>query len=363
MLTLDRNKMDPAYSTAPRRVLLITYPRTASNLLVKMLALEDQPNVVSNEMGGYFFWDAFMKERKTVSEGKPIAQWNAKDTGEVRQAFQQNFNVFEDMSQSAISDGKIFFAKEHTLWFADPGALAQYLSTHDYQPSSSRLDIQLPDPYSMAPMKFSPKNFTIFPDEYLETWTPTFLVRHPALAFPSYYRALQKLEKGGFAEEEIEAPMLELHSTLLWTRLLYDWYHERKGNSYSHAHSHEGQYNDICFPLILDAHDIIHSPEILLRYCELLGMDPAAVKVAWQTQSTPGSGCAESADKVMTETLDHSSCLLKQKTPSTVDIAVERGNWEVEFGQGLAKQMEEWVRAAMPDYNYLWARRLKLHLN
>lgn len=327
-----------------------------------MLALEDQSNVVSNEMGGYFFWDAFMKERKTVSECKPMEQWSAKDTGEIRRAFQQNFNVFEDMSQSANAQGKIFFAKEHTLWFANPGALAQYLSTHDYQPPLSRLRIQLPDSYSMTPT-FSPKNFTIFPDEYLETWTPTFLIRHPALAFPSYYRALQKLEKGGFAEEEMITPMLELHSTLLWTRLLYDWYHERVGHSHSHSHSHEGRYNDICFPLVLDAQDIIHSPHVLLKYCELLCMDPAGVKVAWQTQSTPGSACPESADKVMTETLDHSSCLIKQKTPSTVDIALEKKNWEEEFGHSLAKQMDEWVKAAMPDYNYLWAKRLQLHLN
>lgn len=320
-----------------------------------MLSLEDQPKVVSNEMGGYFFWDAFMKERKTVSEGKPVEQWSAKDAEEIRHAFQQNFNVFEELSQSANSQGKIFFAKEHTLWFADPGALAQYLSTHEYQPPSSRLGIQLPDSYGTTP-KFSPKNFTIFPDQFLETWTPTFLIRHPALAFPSYYRALQKLEKGGFAEEEIEASMLELHSTLLWTRLLYDWYHER-------GHSHQERCNDTCFPLVLDAHDIIHSPQVVLKYCELLGMDPAEVKVAWQTQSTPGSDCPERADKVMTETLDRSSCLLKQKTPSAVDIAVERENWEGEFGHSLAKQMEEWVRAAMPDYNYLWAKRLTLHLN
>ena len=111
----------------------------------------------------------------------------------------------------------------------------------------------------------------------------------------------------------------------------------------------------------LDAQDVIHHPEVVLEYCELIGMNPEKVKFAWQPESSPrfttgvGPKCAEA---VMTATLDPSMSLLKEKTPATVDIASERKKWEEEFGEGLAKQMEKWVEDAMPDYNYLWTKRL-----
>ncbi|KAL2863994.1 uncharacterized protein BJX67DRAFT_390278 [Aspergillus lucknowensis] len=344
----------PAHSQSAKRVLLITYPRTASNLFIKMLALENQPNVVSNESGGYFFWDAFMKERKTVSRCRPIEQWSPEETVEIRQAFQRNFDYFEAMSQSASYQGKIFFAKEHTMWLADPAAVAQYLSNHDCQ-ASSRLSIQVPNSYGAAG-KFSPKNITIFPDAYLETWTLTFLIRHPALVFPSYYRALLDLEKEGFAEPDIIQPMLELHSTLAWTRLLYDWYCEQ-------VQSNPGQNNGICFPILLDAQDVIHHPEIVLKYCELMDMSPERVKFTWQPEMSPhfvNGAVHKSPEAVMMATLNRSTSLLKERTPDTVDITLERAKWEVEFGESLAKRMEKWVKDAMPDYNYLWTRRLRV---
>lgn len=46
-----------------RGIYLITYPRTASNLPVRMLALDKQPNVISTEYGGYFFAEAVMRAR------------------------------------------------------------------------------------------------------------------------------------------------------------------------------------------------------------------------------------------------------------------------------------------------------------
>lgn len=64
----------------------------------------------------------------------------------------------------------------------------------------------------------------IVPDEFLLTGHPTFLIRHPALAFPSYYRIFWA--NRGKCEEN----MTEIHEhltasmTLRWMRQLYDWY-------------------------------------------------------------------------------------------------------------------------------------------
>jgi hypothetical protein len=318
-------------------------------------------------MGGYFFMGAFTKQRQTICTRRPTEQWTLEETEEIRQAFQENFDYFEAKSQSANSQGKIFFAKEHSPRLVDPAALTQYLLNHDYQTSprpgiqipnaSSRLGIQVPNSYG-AVGKFSAKNITIFPDAYLEKWTLTFLIRQPALVFPSYYRALLNLEQEGFIESNAAQPMLELHSTLIWTRRLYDWYCVHDVQSYPRRH------DDISFPILLDAQDIIHHPEVVLKYCELIGMNPEKARFAWQPESFPrsttgvGPKCAEA---VMMATLDRSTSVLKEKTPLTVDIALERKKWEEEFGEGLAKQMEKWVDHAMPDYNYLWSKRLRVN--
>ncbi|RAL13540.1 uncharacterized protein BO97DRAFT_342806 [Aspergillus homomorphus CBS 101889] len=288
-----------------------------------------------------------MRERETICRGQPIEQWSRDETDAIRRAFQQNLDHIEATSQAANAEGKIFFAKEHTLWLADPAAVTQYLSTHEYRPST-RLGVQVPSPYSSNPFS-SPKNITIFPDAYLATWRPTFLIRHPALVFPSYYRALLNLEEEGFAEPDMVEPMLELHSTLLWTRLLFDWFCDRQAQSCSGRHRE---------PILLDAQDVIHHPAVVQRYCELVGLSPEKVRFAWQETQARRDGHA-SAEAVMMVTLDHSTSLLKDKTPAMVDVRAEKRKWEAEFGGELAARMEKWVENAMPDYNYLYSKRLR----
>lgn len=49
--------MDSDYG---RRFYLITYHRTASNLLLRILYLENQPNIMLRKMGSYFFMPSFL---------------------------------------------------------------------------------------------------------------------------------------------------------------------------------------------------------------------------------------------------------------------------------------------------------------
>ncbi|KAJ6006973.1 hypothetical protein N7522_005324 [Penicillium canescens] len=341
-----------------KRVLLITYPRTASNLLVKMLSLESQTAVVSNEKGGYFFWDAFMTGRATGSTYKPIEHWNVEETAHIRRAFQQSLNDLEGKSEIAKSEGKIMFAKEHAQWFANPAEVNKYLSGHDGQ-AKLPFGIEIPDRF--GPMgEFSSNNLTVLPDEYLQTWTPTFLIRHPALAFPSFYRSMLDLEKEGFASPHEIQPMLKLNSTMKWTRLLYDWYCQHSSSS-STNHS-----DNIQGPLLLDAQDVINQPEVVIKYCELIGMDRTKLKFEWSREvpernsHLPDRAAQRTPEEVMMDTLNHSSTLLKGKTPVVIDIASEAEKWRKEFGNDIGNQMEDWVQNAMPDYHYLRARRLHL---
>ncbi|KAJ5762116.1 uncharacterized protein N7511_005498 [Penicillium nucicola] len=353
-------RLDPseAMEEQRRRILLITYPRTASNLLVKMLSLNSQTAVVSNERGGYFFWDAFMTGRATGLTYKPVEQWNAEETDRIRREFQKGVNALEKKHELAKSEGKLIFAKEHIQWFLNPASITQYLSGHD-GPAKLPFEIEAPH-ISSSEGIFSSNNLNVLPDEYLQTWTPTFLIRHPALAFPSMYRSTLDLEKEGFADPRELQPMLKLHATLKWTRLIYDWYDQR-GSNLSSANNDSRQS-----PILLDAQDVINTPEVVAKYCELIGMDPTKLKFEWNRE-VPEDGSSlsdETAQKtpegVMMATLDNLSTLLKEKTPTVVDIASEAQKWRKKFGEDIGRQMEDWVHSAMPDYDYLSARRLHL---
>ncbi|KAE8395621.1 hypothetical protein BDV23DRAFT_178666 [Aspergillus alliaceus] len=341
-----------------RRTLLVTYPRTASNLVLKMLSLDDQEKVVSNEKGGYFFWDSYMAERSTRCIYKPVLDWAPEETEEIQHVLQRITNELEQKSRFAESQGRLFFAKEHVQWFTDPAAIGNYISGH-CSPTASPVNIHIPISYGPV-REFSPNNLTVFPDQYLETWRLTFLIRHPALAFPSLYRAMRELEKEEFTEAHELQPLMEIHATLKWTRQLYDWCCKHQ------ADSHDGYSGDDHYPLVLDAQDVIHNPSVIRRYCKLIGMDPAYVKYDWSAASSKKTnGESESIGRkhpetIMKFTLDNSLHIIKEKTPPFVDIALERKAWDAEFGEVIGKQMEGWVMEAMPDYDYLKSRRLQV---
>ncbi|GAB1198659.1 hypothetical protein APSETT444_007987 [Aspergillus pseudonomiae] len=310
-----------------------------------MLSLEQQENAISNEKGGYFFWDSFIKGRTTNSTYTPIEDWTTQQTEEMQQVFQDDFNRWESTSRLAESQGKLFFAKEHIQWFADPAAISDHLS-HSESHTPSPVNIKIPTSYG-TPHEFSPNNLTIFPDHYLETWRLTFLIRHPALAFPSFYRAMRELEKEEFAQPHEMRPLMELNATLRWTRLLYDWCCQHQGEA------NIGCARDTRYPLVLDAQDIIHHPDILAR-------SEWNVPNQKVENGTTKKTSHRSPEKVMKSTLENSSHVLKNRTPIIVDIGVERKGWDQEFGIDFGEQMEKWVREAMPDYNYLRARRLRV---
>ena len=355
---MAKNNSNENVKEQGKKILLITYPRTASNLLVKMLSLDDQATIVSNEKGGYFFWDAFMTGRSTGSIYKSIEHWGAEETNQIRRAFQQSLDDLEDKSKTAKSESKIVFAKEHAQWFANPAEVDNHLSGNN-GPATLPFSMDIPD-LSDSMRTFSSNNLTVLPDEYLQTWTLTFLIRHPALAFPSFYRSMIDLEKAGLANPHELQPMLKLHTTLKWTRMLYDWCCQHTTELYTN------QNDDAQYPLVLDAHDVINHPEVVIRYCDLIGMDRTKLKFEWSSEAPKTTSdlsnktTQKSPEEVMKATLRQSSSLLKEKAPMVIDIVSEAKKWKEEFGNDLGEQMEDWVQNAMVDYEYLRARRLHL---
>ncbi|OJJ99121.1 hypothetical protein ASPACDRAFT_52597 [Aspergillus aculeatus ATCC 16872] len=363
-------KTDP---TDQQRLLLVSVPRTASNLLLKVLNIHSQPALHTNNKGGYFFFDAFTAAAQSSVLTTPPATWAPATVAQVRSVFQSCFDALETFSAEAATNGKRAFAKEHAFWFANP---VSFHPTDPEDSASSASDdadrkeadenlFRLPLPSTYGPTTtatFSSGNETIFPDEYLRTWRLAFIIRHPALAFPSFYRAMRKVGETGYLvdDEETLRGTLATNMSLRWTRGLVEWCLRQKPGEEV---------------LLLDAHDLIHEPAAVRRFCRLAGLDEGVVKWEWgvgephqrrgkKEEEEQGVLTQEQRDyyaaaRIMLSTLEGSSGVMKEKTPAAVDVRAEVKKWRAEFGEEVAAMLERAVEEAMPDYEFLRGRRVR----
>ena len=101
-------------------------------------------------------------------------------------------------------------------------------------------------------------------------------------------------------------------------------------------------------------------PEVIVKFSKLLGLDPTKLKFEWQPATDVELGqMPNDTARRMLSTLAASSGIMAGKTSSNVDIDAEAKKWLIEFGEEVGADMERWVRAAMPDYEYLNGRRLR----
>ncbi|KAJ5912783.1 hypothetical protein N7504_001666 [Penicillium tannophilum] len=345
----------------PRRVLLVSTPRTASNLLLKVLNIPNQPNTYSNEKGGYFFYPAFMS---AVSDGymeKPAAQWTEQEKQKVKAVYQSCVDNLEIAAAQAEASNKMMFIKEHAFWIFGPAAVQKKLTGVHNEEFLNAFRVHTPEKYGSLGT-YPSSNETIFSDEYLRSWQMGFVIRHPALSLPSFWRALLKFTKQGIIDEDAMEVTTVTSMGMCWARSLYDWCLEQHGLSRP--------------PPVVDAYDLINKPGAVVRFAEETGLDPKVLQFEWESQdhekksnfwasdhakASAGDdfeGSHIRAANVMLTTLSNSSGMIKNRTPAEVDIAVEAERWKVEFGSQAAEFILKAVLESMPDYEYLKARRI-----
>lgn len=339
-----------------KRVLLVSVPRTASNLLLKILNISGQPNVHTSPSEGYFLYKAYMAAIANNRLMTPLGEWAAEDKAEVRNAFQASIDRLEDFTATAREKKNIMFTKEHAFWLVNPGFFCNgaHGTSEEYLKT---FQVTMPESYG-ASQTFSSKNKTVLSDEYLRTWKPAFIIRHPALAWPSMYRAMIKMRDSGIIEDEDVKGASITNMSFHWTRELFEWYLEQADASVA--------------PLVIDAHQVIHDRAAVAKFSELAGLDPASLRFEWDSNTNKSdnwapTGNGENAEvvakqrksaSIMASTLEGSSGIEKAKAPESVDIDVEVGKWKVEFGEEAAQTLEKATRDAMPDYEYLKSKRV-----
>ncbi|KAJ5939996.1 hypothetical protein N7516_000164 [Penicillium verrucosum] len=332
-------------------LLILTYPRTASNLLMRMLSFPDQEDTVSVESGGYFFMPVIWKMREWELLDRPSTDWTDADWYCLEEIYTSCAENLEDLLHKAQITGKIAMFKEHTPFMISPAVQSAFV--HGTKPPLDPWRVKLGSISTVIDGKDSQHvlyNGTVLPSEFLRSCVPSFLIRHPALAFPSYYRVTQKLHGDKENMEAMESALMEV-CTLRWTRHLYDWFLALN------SEPDQTQKRD---PIILDADDILTNPKVLLRFCELVGLDPSKVQFQWN----PAAG--DQLEKVnpvrlhTRSTLYASSGIVTGKTFQGLTIDGELCKWKIEFGERVATKLHRWIVDAMPDYDYLAQRRLKI---
>lgn len=324
-----------------RRYWLLTMPRTASNMLVRVLNLDGQ-GVRPARNGGYFFFASMLVRIGLYA--KKADEWTAEDRAAVEEATKKSLEGLQDYIEAAGEEGQKVFVKEHVSFLND------MFFEHEYEYGSVAGDEKCP-PLPVAARGFSqttrsPLNKTSLPDEFLKTWHPTFLIRHPALMIPSLYRTAQKgVEMDGKGRATNEP--YEVETTLDFVRALYEFYVD-----------HFGQ--DSQWPVLLDADDVISSPELVMKYAELVGLDADKLRFSWEKMGQEQLEKLMPAEKIMLSTVNASTGVDKGKIAGNIDIDGEAEKWRNEFGEAGGRKLERWVRAAMPTYEYLRSKRLTL---
>ncbi|KAI0438732.1 hypothetical protein F4803DRAFT_533920 [Xylaria telfairii] len=318
------------------RYWLLTMPRTASNMLVRVLNLDDQ-GVRPAMNGGYFFFPG-MVARLSLYD-KPSETWTPEEHATVKEGTLKSFDALQDHLKAAEEDGQKIFVKEHVSFLNSPYFEQEYA----YGKAQDCL-LETAQARGHAQSTRSSLNLTSLPDEFLKTWYPTFLIRHPALMFPSLYRtALKGVELDGKGRNQPEP--YDVEGTLKFARALYDFYSNHFGVNSQ-------------WPILLDADDVIASPELVMRYAKIVGLDPEKLRFSWEKASQEQIDKMRNAEKIMLSSINASTGVDKGKMAGNINIDTEAEKWRKEFGEEGGNKLERWVRGAMSDYEYLRSKRL-----
>lgn len=104
----------------------------------------------------------------------------------------------------------------------------------------------------------------------------------------------------------------------------------------------------------------MREPDIVRRYSQILGLDQEKLKFEWTPTGEDELKKMGNAERRMRSTISASGGIVEGKTAEGIDVDVEAVKWKEEFGEEEGKKIERWVRKAMPDYEYMKEKRLRL---
>ncbi|KAK2871817.1 hypothetical protein FQN49_002793 [Arthroderma sp. PD_2] len=309
----------------PRRkdLFLFSHIRTASNLLYRLLS--NQPGWTQSKN---HFTDAFLYAKECFNWGA-ISSISDEERRHFEHLLQQGYDGLKQMREAAVRENKSVFYKCPVIFLWEPSSLYK-----------GKDDLSSATPFTLNSLSTNP---TILPDDFLTSWQPLLLIRHPAIVFESWYRA----ECRTVGEVGVNDPSWSLFTSFQYSRQLYDWFESKEPTGLPEDGSSK--------PLVIDSDDIIESTS-LDKLCELCGMDPTFLLYEWEATEPPSDASPRWLG-FMTG-LASSTSIDRSKSSRGIDITARHSQWKDEFGVLVADALFERVNEAMEDYNYLKSRKI-----
>ncbi|CZT21422.1 uncharacterized protein RCC_07285 [Ramularia collo-cygni] len=289
-----------------KRVFLFSHPRTASNLLVRLLS--NQPDW---ETSDYLFFDAFQYTRDAF-DGLELEDVPETARAEHSDLIEQGHQKLENFVCTAMDKQKHVMLKDHTL------LVTPVESTYG--------DVVMPT------------NPSIFPDTLMLSWRPVILIRNPILIYESWLRA------EGEPYPNLESQYAKIYTTLKFQRAVFDWY----------RHHPECTLQ----PIVLNADDIIERQDVLERFCELVGMEKEKLVLSWKPSHAPAKFALNERFKRFLQTFQESTGIERSKSSVGITLEERQTQWRKEFGPERASMLVSRVVESWPDFQYLRSMRL-----
>ncbi|KAF3035332.1 hypothetical protein E8E12_006028 [Didymella heteroderae] len=321
----------------PQHNILVSIPRTASNLVTHLLALPTQPSVLAHPRNGYFYLPALSARYKHATFTRPLAAWSASERESLQGALSQSASAWQTWVADADKTGKATYVKEHVNWMLAPGIESAVLDARSANAAAAR------GPAHSRTAE-APRNPTAVPDAFWPRVRTTLLIRHPALTFPSTLRA-------ALANEGLDTVVGRESERVMRWECTYEW-HVSLYRFLIALALPDGQE-----PLIVDASQL-QDPGFVRGYAKEVSLDAGLVRTSWNPASPEEQRRLHAVERRMKDTLLASNGVLVSKLSSHgIDIEAEKGRWAVEFGLQLTQRLEVLVDRAMEDYQWLYERR------
>lgn len=270
----------------------------------------------------------------------------------MREAIDKSYDkLTTDISRlESGEEGKsILFVKEHSTFLADPVAEGRWMSSTTSSSSSSSSPSTAVHLMVGTGSK-SRRNETLMSDEFLLSFMPSFIIRHPALMIASNFRAFPDLRKQDDPDYEVHKDTEALmQCNWHWSRQLFDLYDQNIVRPSESKGRECREWGGVNWPIVLEADDIMLCPDVVRRYAKLCRLDESKLRFSWDSAPEEVTKNQNRRMNRMRDTIQASTGVMKSKISEGIDIDTEAMKWKKEFGEVPAKKLEELVRAAMPD--------------
>lgn len=333
----------------PHDVFFLSNPRTLSNLFVKLLSAQS-----GFEESGYYLHNGF--EYALRNFGWVVG---AKAEPEMRQEFvrllREGYGKLLDARESAHNNVKSNHPPKPRLrlFNIDPQGNAMFLKSHVNQ-------IWEPSPFyegtrsgeyaaeftlTEQPPAVPSSNPTMLTDDFLTSFVPVFLIRHPVLVVDSWYRT----DVRAGITPDLALTCRKNGLSYEFTRKLYDWYVGLVADSDTAMRP-----GDKAFPLVLDADDVVEGG-VVQRFAKTVGMDPEQVLSSWEAKSTEG---LDSIKKSYVQGIWESTGVDKSKSSKFLDVEAKYKSWRELYGKEVGDYLVALSEEFMPDYEYMKSKKM-----